>query len=66
MNNQLELALLRAGFAQAKETRIKRDITSRLDTSDKPTWESLSSFERDYYTERFARWQKNNSSDTLS
>lgn len=65
-NNQLAEALVRAGFAQAKETKPKRDTTSRLDESDKPTWAELSSFEREYYTERFARWQKNNSLNTLS
>lgn len=54
-NNQLENALLRAGFTKAKET--KRDTMSRYTDDDKPSWESLSQFERDYYQERFTRWQ---------
>jgi len=65
-NDQLAQALIRAGFAQAKESKPKRDIASRFDESDKPTWEALSSFEREYYTERFARWQSNNSVDALT
>lgn len=58
-NDQLRQALLRAGFKAEKE--IKRDSVSRYTSDDKPSWESLSQFERDYYQERFARWQANSS-----
>lgn len=63
-NTQMHDALVRAGFKAHKE--VKRDTQSRYDGSDKPTWESLSQFEREYYAERFVRWQANNSFNALN
>lgn len=48
-NNQLELALLGAGFAQAKETKPKRKTHGHPVHEIKPTWESLSAAEKQNY-----------------
>ena len=46
-NNQLELALLGAGFIKIKEAKPTRRTQLRDVTEFKPTWESLSAAEKD-------------------
>jgi hypothetical protein len=49
-NNQLEQALLRAGFVKAKEAKPTQlhDVTER-----KPEWQSLTHAEREHYQQQF-------------
>jgi len=48
-NNQLELALLNAGFIKVKEAKPTRRTQLRDVTEFKPTWESLSAAEKQNY-----------------
>ncbi len=48
-NNQLELALLNAGFTKVKEAKPTRRTQLRDVTEFKPTWESLSAAEKQNY-----------------
>jgi len=48
-NNQLELALLSAGFIKIKEAKPKRQTQLHDVTEIKPTWESLSAAEKDNF-----------------
>lgn len=49
-NDQLEQALLRAGFVKAKEAKPTQlhDVTER-----KPEWQSLTHAEREHYQQQF-------------
>jgi len=49
MNNQLELALLRAGFIKTKEAKPARETRGHPVHEIKPTWESLSAAEKQNY-----------------
>lgn len=48
-NNQLELALLSAGFIKVKEAKPKRITHGQTVHELKPTWESLSAAEKDNF-----------------
>jgi hypothetical protein len=51
-NNQLEQALLRAGFVKAKETKPTR-VRDVHEFSGKPEWQSLTHAEREHYQQQF-------------
>lgn len=46
-NNQLELALVRAGFIKIKEAKPTRQTHGHHVHEIKPTWESLSAAEKE-------------------
>jgi len=48
-NNQLELALINAGFIKIKEAKPKRQTDGHNVHEIKPTWESLSAAEKDNF-----------------
>lgn len=48
-NNQLEQALLNAGFAKVAEGKIKTAVQPAPEQDDKPQWDLLSQHEREYY-----------------
>ena len=51
-NNQLEQALLNAGFAKVAEGKIKTQLQPVIE-SDKPEWEQLTRKEQAEYQEIF-------------
>ncbi len=54
-NNQLENALLRAGFVKTAETKPKKRTHVRdvHELSGKPEWQSLTHAEREHYQQQF-------------
>ena len=48
-NNQLEQALLNAGFAKVAEGKIKTAVQPAPEHDDKPQWDLLAQHEKEYY-----------------
>ena len=52
-NNQLEQAMLRAGFTKIAEGKPKKPTQLHHVTESKPTWETLTRAEQQHYELKF-------------